>query len=98
MGKGGMITIWYMNDFEFSKEGKSMKCPFCDKEMKKGIMYGDGRSGVHWNEGNKKVPFLEAMVGKGRLTVAKYSLTTFTIESYYCAACKKMVIDTDLED
>lgn len=75
-----------------------MKCPFCEKEMKKGILYGDGRSGVHWNEGSKKVPALEAMVGKGRVTAAKYTLVSFTIESFYCDSCKKMVIETDLEN
>ena len=32
-----------------------MKCPFCEREMKKGILYGDGRmGGVFWNEGDKK--------------------------------------------
>ena len=75
-----------------------MKCPFCENELKKGILYGDGRSKVHWNEGDKKLPILEGMVGKGCLSSAKYSLTTFTIESYYCDSCKKMIIETEIEN
>ncbi len=74
-----------------------MKCPYCEKEMKKGILYGDGRSKVHWNEGDKKLPALEGLVGKGCLTAVKYSLATFTIESYYCKSCKKMMIETEIE-
>ena len=29
-----------------------MICPFCGKEMKRGIMSGDGRSRVFWKAGN----------------------------------------------
>ena len=74
-----------------------MKCPYCDREMKEGILYGDGRSSVRWNEGDKKVPLIDAMGGKGRLSATEYSLTTFTIESYYCDSCEKLIIDTEIE-
>ena len=74
-----------------------MKCPFCEKELKKGILYGDGRSKVRWNEGDKKLPILEGLAGKGCLSSAKYTLATFTIESYYCDTCKKMIIETEIE-
>ena len=74
-----------------------MKCPFCDKELTKGILQGDGRSTVHWKEGDKKIPFIERALGKGRLSAAKYTLGTFTIDSYYCDLCKKMIIETEIE-
>ena len=31
-----------------------MNCPYCNGEMRKGILYFDGRSGAHWNEGDAK--------------------------------------------
>ncbi|WP_026508239.1 PF20097 family protein [Butyrivibrio sp. MC2013] len=74
-----------------------MKCPFCGNELKKGILYGDGRSKVHWNEGDNKLPMLEELAGKGTLSAAKYSLTIFTIDSYYCDGCKRMIIETKIE-
>ncbi len=76
-----------------------MKCPFCDREMKKGILYGDGRmGGVFWNEGDRKKKFFETMIGMGKITGATTTLTTFTIETYFCKNCKKMIFDTDVEE
>ena len=74
-----------------------MKCPYCDREMKQGILYGDGRSRVRFNEGHGKVPFFDSLTGTGSVTAVKYSMTTFKIEAGYCDFCKKMVIDTDVE-
>lgn len=31
-----------------------MKCPYCDQEMRPGVLNGDGRSAVRWKEGSKK--------------------------------------------
>ena len=74
-----------------------MKCPFCDKEMTKGFISGDGRSGVYWNDEAVKTSFLDKMVGVGRLTAAKHTLTQFKIEANYCEACGKMIFDTGVE-
>ena len=73
-----------------------MICPFCGKEMRKGILSGDGRSAVTWKEGDRKAPLMERIVGTGTVTAAKHTLTTFTIESYFCADCRKMLFDTDV--
>ena len=73
-----------------------MKCPFCDKEMTKGFISGDGRSGVYWNEGAEKRSVADKIVGVGKITAAKHSLTQFKIEADYCPACKKMIFDTDI--
>ena len=76
-----------------------MNCPFCGKEMNTGVLYGDGRmGGVFWNENGKRKSFFDRMIGSGRITGAKASLTTFTIESYFCKNCKKMIFDTDIEE
>lgn len=73
-----------------------MECPFCGKEMSKGILSGDGRSAVRWNAGDKKAGFMDTLNGSGVITAAKHSLATFTIEAYYCTSCKKMIFDTDI--
>lgn len=73
-----------------------MDCPFCGKEMKKGIMSGDGRSSVVWKAGDNKAGFYDKLGGIGRVTAAKHSIASFTIESYYCYKCKKMIFETEV--
>ena len=74
-----------------------MTCPFCGKEMEKGIMSGDGRSKVRWKAGDKKSDIWDALSFSGIVTGIDYSITSFTVESYFCPACKKMIFDTDVE-
>ncbi len=74
-----------------------MNCPFCNKEMIKGIISGDGRSRVAWKAGDKKRGLVDALCGIGKLTAPKYSLASFMIESFYCTDCKKMIFDTEIE-
>lgn len=72
-----------------------MECPFCGKEMRKGILSGDVRSKIFWNPENEKLSMLDKMAGKGMID-AEYSLTKFKILSDYCDTCKKMVFSTGL--
>ncbi len=80
-----------------------MNCPFCNNEMVKGTIIGDGRSAVRWNTQDKKCGTeklfdnVEKMLGKGCITAAKHSLTKFEIDGFYCESCKKMIFDTDIE-
>ena len=76
--------------------GVTMECPYCKKEMKKGILSGDARQGIAWKEGDKRASMLDRMGGAHRLTAAKSNLSTFKIEAHFCADCKKMIIDTDV--
>lgn len=71
-------------------------CPYCGKEMQKGILSGDGRSRVTWKPGNSKAGWMDKLVGSCMVTAARMTLTTFTIESYYCPDCGKMIFDTDV--
>lgn len=73
-----------------------MICPFCGKEMKRGIMSGDGRSRIFWKAGDRKAKAAERLVGVGEVSAAKYRLGTFTMETYYCEVCRKMIFDTDI--
>ncbi|MBE6901283.1 MAG: hypothetical protein E7478_02305 [Ruminococcaceae bacterium] len=73
-----------------------MICPFCDKEMLKGTMSGDGRTRIRWKEGDKPMGIFEGIGGIGLVTAAKYTWGAFAIKTYFCRKCKKMIIDTDV--
>lgn len=70
-----------------------MKCPYCSKEMTKGVISGDGRSKIFWEPENKKLDMLDRFCGIGMID-AKYSFGKFTIQADYCEACKKMIFST----
>lgn len=74
-----------------------MKCPFCGGEMQEGSLSGDGRSRVRWEADNEeKAGLLEKALGKGAVS-AEYSLSKFKMRGSYCPACKKMILDADIE-
>ncbi len=73
-----------------------MICPFCGNEMVKGILSGDGRSPVVWKQGDKKTSTIDKIVGIGTVTAAQRTLASFTIESFFCRECQKMIFDTDV--
>jgi len=73
-----------------------MTCPFCGNEMEKGILSGDGRSPVTWRKGDRKTGVMEQIAGVGTVTAARRTLASFTIESYFCRGCQKMIFDTDV--
>ena len=73
-----------------------MTCPFCGGEMEKGILSGDGRSKVSWKQGDRKTGVTDRIAGIGTVTAARYTLTAFTIEAFFCRRCKKMIFDTDV--
>jgi hypothetical protein len=74
-----------------------MICPFCGTEMEKGILSGDGRSKVRWKAGDKKADIWDALSCLGSVSAVKYTLTAFTVEAFFCFACKKMIIETDVD-
>ena len=74
-----------------------MNCPYCGKEMKKGVICGDGRSKVRWFGDGEETSLLDKLVTeKGCLSNVDYSLTEFRIEGWYCPDCHKMIFDTDI--
>ena len=73
-----------------------MICPFCGSEMERGILSGDGRSPVVWKQGDKKTSTRDKLVGIETVTAAKRTLASFTIESFFCRKCQKMIFDTDV--
>ncbi len=74
-----------------------MECPYCGREMQQGILSGDGRSNVTWKAGDKKTSWFDSLMGMGKLTAVKQTLTSFSMETYFCDHCKKMIFDTDIQ-
>ena len=74
-----------------------MICPFCGKEMEKGILSGAGRSKLRWKAGDKKADIWDALSYSGGVSAVNYTLTAFSVESFFCSTCKKMIIETDVD-
>ncbi len=75
-----------------------MICPFCGNEMEAGILSGDPRAGVVWKQGSKRADFIDRFVGDAyAVDAARLTLAAFTIETWYCFGCKKMIFDTELK-
>lgn len=72
-----------------------MKCPVCDKEMRKGVLSGDGRSKVFFESEDEKLGMMDKLCGKGMID-AKYTLSKFEIQADYCDECRKMIFSTGL--
>ncbi len=74
-----------------------MKCPFCEKEMKKGILSSNDRCKIYWESENEKLGMMDRIVGKG-IVEADYSLAKFKIKADYCETCKKMIFSTNISN
>ncbi len=74
-----------------------MKCPFCEKEMKKGILSSNDRCKIYWEPENEKLGMMDRIVGKG-IVEADYSLAKFKIKADYCETCKKMIFSTNISN
>lgn len=71
-------------------------CPYCGKEMKKGILAGNIKS-IAWKEGDKGPSPIDFIAGIGRLTGLKTKFQWLSAESYFCKDCKRLIIDTDIK-
>ena len=47
--------------------------------------------------GDKKADFWDALSGSGNVSAVEYTLSAFTVEAFFCSACKKMMIGTDID-
>lgn len=75
-----------------------MECPYCKGEMIKGVLSGDGRMPVVFNQGENKKSFLLSMMGDGQVKAAKHTFFSFAIDAFYCGKCKKMIFDTEIQE
>ena len=70
---------------------KTLNCPYCGKEMHKGVIYQD-RYALKWiPEENDKGEVLQWLSKGIKLTD---SLENGGVESLYCQDCEKIIIDT----
>lgn len=74
-----------------------MKCPFCSKEMIKGVITGDGRTKVRWHAEGEEIGLIEAAFTEKGVINAKYSLAQFRIDSFCCDSCNKMIFETNVK-
>lgn len=65
-----------------------MNCPYCNNEMKKGVI--DAKSRPIWTTRNKATIFKRS----DEIALSNFSATEYSA-AYYCEKCRKIVIDID---
>lgn len=78
-----------------------MTCPYCGEQMQSGVIRYDNRFGLRWvNEAEKPSNWdklCASLGGLGQLTAAEEDgWGRGRISGEYCAACKKLIIETDI--
>ena len=69
-----------------------MKCPFCDREMEKGIIQSPHE--IAWLKGEKKHLFNRAALHDGSVILSELSLINGSaVTAYLCRDCEKVLID-----
>ena len=63
-----------------------MNCPYCNKEMKKGVI--DAKSRPIWTTRNKATIFKR----KDEVALCNWDATEYSA-AYYCEECRKIVVD-----
>lgn len=76
-----------------------MKCPFCSGDMQPGDIIADTRQRVGFCPDDAPPGRVKLFFGTyPKLTAAKHGFNYLRIRSEYCAKCKKMIFDTDIEN
>ncbi len=71
-----------------------MNCPYCDMVMRKGEIVTACNITPYWREEGTKRNVLDALGGKGKLSISPSGdLTHKCIPGFYCSTCKKIIID-----
>jgi len=73
-----------------------MKCPYCDEEMKHGVI--EGRDTIHWKP--KRASFFKRTeFYEDTIILSEEPLVSFykgaSVDAYRCDHCKKIIIDYD---
>ncbi|KRU24692.1 hypothetical protein VT91_01570 [Clostridium sporogenes] len=77
-----------------------MDCPYCNKEMAKGVIEGSGVASLRWIEETEKRGFsnrLEINLDKENIISKGHNnrLRKTMIEGYKCKSCNKIIINLD---
>ncbi|MBD5128823.1 MAG: hypothetical protein HDT43_02700 [Ruminococcaceae bacterium] len=69
-----------------------MNCPYCDKEMQKGIIIANAKWNVVW----KAVDEHGIVNDENKVKLSKFAFFgPYEIEAFYCGGCQKMIIDME---
>ena len=69
-----------------------MKCPYCGKEMEKGLLQSPQE--IAWLNGERKHFFGKAEFHDGSVVLSEFSfLKGSVVTAYLCRDCKKVLID-----
>lgn len=69
-----------------------MKCPYCNKEMEKGLI--QSAQEISWLKGEKKHLLLTSDLHEGSVVLSKKSfIKGSAVTAFLCRDCQKVVID-----
>ena len=69
-----------------------MKCPRCEREMRKGYLI-DREAPVQWIPENEKPPFFKGTLADGAVQLGSGSFwKNYKADAYHCPTCKFVVI------
>ena len=69
------------------------KCPYCEHEMKKGFVEGDGRQPLIWVEENQEKTFIQRINDDDYIVLVESFFHKTSVASNYCDICKKIIIE-----
>ena len=70
------------------------KCPYCQNEMKKGFIQGDGEQPLIWLEENQEKNFIQKIINNNCIVLEEAKMFHITrVSANYCDMCKKIIID-----
>ncbi|MBU3104557.1 PF20097 family protein [Clostridium gasigenes] len=75
-----------------------MNCPYCNNEMGKGLVKGDGRKPFRWIENEEKIGLMDRMavaLDEKYIIAKSRPFHKTTIEGYKCKLCNKIIIDLE---
>lgn len=69
-----------------------MNCPYCGKEMEKGLI--ESQHEINWKSGEKRKIFGASFFHKDSVILSELSFTKGSaVVAYLCRNCKKVLID-----
>ena len=69
-----------------------MKCPYCEKEMRKGYLI-DREAPIQWIPENEKPPLFKGTLAYGAVQLGGGSYwKNYRAEAHFCQSCKTVII------
>lgn len=69
-----------------------MNCPYCNKEMEKGLIQSSQE--IAWIKGDKRKLFAKAEFHENAVALSEFSFWKGSaVVAYHCADCHKVIVD-----